>query len=243
VCPTYCQGCTRARAVGAPTEKVAKNSAKPQLRRWQKMLDYIRSQPRLHDIVISGGDSYYLQPEHIEFIGNELIAMPNIRRFRFATKGLCVAPERIIDESDPWFPAIVRVNNAAKMAGKMVAVHTHFNHANEISWVTEQATKKFLDAGVLVRNQTVLFRNINDNLAAMTALIRRLADVNIIPVSQHAHKLWPEATGVWCLLTRYSPHSTTCTSATWLRASNIYGRLFRQSSTSRRRSAARLPDS
>jgi len=184
VCPTYCQGCTRARAVGAPTEKVVKNSAKPQLRRWQKMLDYIRGQPGLQDIVISGGDCYYLQPEHIEFIGNELIAMPNIRRFRFATKGLCVAPERIIDESDPWFPAIVRVSNKAKKAGKMMAVHTHFNHANEISWVTEQAAQKFLDAGVLVRNQTVLFRNINDNLPAMSALIRRLADVNIIPVSR-----------------------------------------------------------
>ena len=64
-----------------------------------------------------------------------------------------------------------------------MALHTHFNHANEISWMTELASRKLVEAGVTIRNQTVLLRGVNDNVAAMSKLIRRLADdLRITPV-------------------------------------------------------------
>ena len=58
--------------------------------RWEEAFRYIESQPQLEDIVISGGDTYNLKAEHIEAIGRRLLEMPNIRRIRYATKGLCV---------------------------------------------------------------------------------------------------------------------------------------------------------
>lgn len=175
--------CTRSYAVGADTDTVTKASLKPTRKRWEEAFAYIESQPGLHDIVVSGGDSYYLQPDQLSLIGERLISMGNIRRFRFASKGLAVAPTRILDETDGWVSALIDVSNKAKKAGKAVALHTHFNHPNEISWVTERACQKLLEAGVLVRNQTVLLRDVNDNVATMATLIRKLADNNIIPVS------------------------------------------------------------
>ena len=67
--------------------------------------------------------------------------------------------------------------------GKQVAVHTHFNHPREFSWVSREAAQKLFVNGVVVRNQSVLLRGVNDDLKTMSALIRELADNNIQPVS------------------------------------------------------------
>lgn len=149
----------------------------------EKALDYIASKEDLHDIVISGGDSYYLQPHILEEIGDRLIGMPNIQRFRFASKGLSVAPSRFIDPTDEWTNALIRVSDKARQAGKHMALHTHFNHPGEISWVTEMASLRLLRAGVTVRNQSVLLRGINDNVETMSTLIKKLTKMVIQPVS------------------------------------------------------------
>lgn len=183
VCPAYCPFCTRSYAVGANTDAVTKTSFKPTRRRWEEVFQYIEATPQLQDIVISGGDSYYLDPEQLQYIGKRLIAIPHIRRFRFASKGLAVAPSRILDPSDGWAAALAGVAARARAAGKAVALHTHFNHPDEISWVTAQAAQQLLEAGVTVRNQTVLLRGVNDDVETMGRLIRSLADNNISPVS------------------------------------------------------------
>lgn len=181
VCPTYCMFCTRSYAVGADTDTVTKASLKPTRKRWEEAFAYIESQPGLHDIVVSGGDSYYLQPEQLRLIGERLISMPNIKRFRFASKGLAVAPTRVLDESDGWVSTLIDISNQAKRAGKAMAWHTHFNHPNEISWITSEASQKLFEAGVMVRNQAVLLRGVNDDFDTMSTLIRKLADNNIFP--------------------------------------------------------------
>lgn len=196
VCPTYCTYCTRSYAVGADTVSLFKTPLKPSRKRWDDIFAYIESQPQLQDIVISGGDSYYLQPEHIREIGERLIDIPHIRRFRYASKGLAVAPGRLVDPDDGWASAIIDISNKAKEAGKSMALHTHFNHPNEVSWITGMAAQRFHKAGVTVRNQSVLLKGINDNAETMSTLIRRLADNNINPVSKSPQYL-PFLWAVW----------------------------------------------
>ncbi|KFY41307.1 hypothetical protein V494_03076 [Pseudogymnoascus sp. VKM F-4513 (FW-928)] len=181
VCNVYCRFCTRSYAIGADTETVTKNSLKPTRRRWEEMFDYIASTPALSDIVISGGDAYYLTPDQLYDIGTRLLAIPHIRRFRFATKGLAVCPSRILDPTDSWTSALIAVSNAGRKVGKMVAMHTHFNHPSEMTWVSRAASQKLFAAGVVVRNQSVLLRGVNDDLGTMKALIRGLADMAITP--------------------------------------------------------------
>lgn len=90
---------------------------------------------------------------------------------------------RFVDPTDDWTDALIEVSNKARNAGKSMALHTHFNHANEVSWITEAAAQKLNAAAVTVRNQTVLLKDINDDVQTMSTLIRTLADNTIWPVS------------------------------------------------------------
>lgn len=116
-------------------------------------------------------------------IADRLIAIPHIRRFRFASKGLAVAPTRLLDPEDGWADALIDVSRKAKFSGKSVALHTHFNHPNEFSWVTGEAAQRLVEADVTIRNQSVLLRGVNDDAETMSKLIRSLADNRITPVS------------------------------------------------------------
>ena len=146
------------------------------------MASYISDTPIITDVVVSGGDSYSLAPDHLSMIGEQLLAIPHIRRIRIATKGLCVAPSRTLDEEDGWTSALIQLVQRGKELGKHVALHTHFNHPNEFSWVTREAAQKLFENGVTVRNQSVLLKGVNDDVETMGKLIRELADNNIQPV-------------------------------------------------------------
>ena len=147
------------------------------------MFTYIEDTPAIQDVVISGGDSYYLEPEQIIEIGERLLSIPHVRRFRFASKGLAVSPSRTLDPEDTWTDALIHVTNMGRKLCKSVALHTHFNHPNEITWITRLAAQKLFQQGVTVRNQTVLLRGVNNDLKTMQRLIKELADMNVTPVS------------------------------------------------------------
>ncbi|KAF4626419.1 hypothetical protein G7Y89_g11742 [Cudoniella acicularis] len=136
VCPLYCRFCTRSYAVGGNTEVVTKTPAKPLLKRWNEALDYITRTPAVQDVVVSGGDGYYLEPNQLRYIGERLLAIPHVRRFRIASKGLGVAPSRILDPNDQWTDELITLSKMARAMGKQIALHTHLNHKSEFSWVT-----------------------------------------------------------------------------------------------------------
>ncbi|KAJ8115919.1 hypothetical protein OPT61_g2540 [Boeremia exigua] len=181
ICPVYCRFCTRSYAVGANTETVSKLPQKPSRKRWEVVFQHIESDPSLHDIVVSGGDAYYLQPEDLREIGERLLSIPHIQRIRFASKGLAVAPCRITDETDPWTNTLIELSNKGRDMAKQVCLHTHINHVNEITWVTREAANRLFKHGVIVRNQSVLLKGVNDTEEALSSLIHTLASMNIQP--------------------------------------------------------------
>ncbi|KAI0379716.1 kama family protein [Hypomontagnella monticulosa] len=192
-CPTYCLFCTRSYAVGPDTALVDKLTYKTSLKKLDEAYAYMESQEGLHDIVVSGGDAYYLQPHILESIGDRLIGMKNIERFRIASKGLAVSPQRFLDPKDKWTETLLRLSDKARKAGKHMALHTHFNHPNEISWITEKASRKLLESGLTVRNQTVLLRGINDDADTMLTLIKKLAKMAIQPYYVYQCDMVPKA--------------------------------------------------
>jgi lysine 2,3-aminomutase len=155
------------------------------------MLQYIASNPVINDIVISGGDSYSLMPHHLRLIGDRLLAIPHVRRFRIATKGLCVSPSRTLDPEDDWTDELISLVKRGRECGKQIALHTHFNHPSEFSWVSREASQKLFANGVTVRNQSVLLKGVNDSVETMGSLIRELADNNIQPVSPLSPSPYP----------------------------------------------------
>jgi lysine 2,3-aminomutase len=187
-CPVYCRFCTRSYAIGVDTDTVEKVDLKIKPARWEQAFDYIESRPELEDIVISGGDTYNLPAKHVEAIGVRLLEMPNIRRLRFATKGLAVMPMKIRSDRK-WLDALTRVVERGRELHKQVVIHTHFNHPNEITGITREAMGELFERGVLVRNQTVLQRGVNDDIDVMQLLVKRLGEVNVIPYYVYQHDM------------------------------------------------------
>jgi lysine 2,3-aminomutase len=187
-CPVYCRFCTRSYAVGIDTEEVEKFQLRVNAERWEKTFEYIRTRPELEDIVISGGDVYQLRAEQITQIGETLLAIPHVRRMRFATKGPAVMPQKLLTD-DAWTDALTAVVEHGRKLAKEVVLHTHFNNPRELTEITKRAMDKLFARGITVRNQTVLQRRVNDSVDVMRLLVKRLSYVNVHPYYVYVHDL------------------------------------------------------
>lgn len=179
VCPVYCQFCTRSYAVGQSTEVIQKEKV-TNARAWAGALDYIRDTPEIEDVVISGGDLARLKPASIRELGNSLLDIGHVRRFRFATKALSVEPMKFLTDHC-WLDAVTDVVDRARAMFKDVVIHTHFNHPNEVTPAVERAMRRLHSRGVFVRNQSVLLRGVNDDASTLRSLIKKLGRINIHP--------------------------------------------------------------
>ncbi|HZZ65397.1 MAG TPA: KamA family radical SAM protein [Candidatus Baltobacteraceae bacterium] len=187
-CPVYCRFCTRSYAIGPDTESVDKASLAKTPKQWEDAFKYISERPELEDIVISGGDTYQLPPKSIELIGNALLDIPHVRRMRFATKGPAIMPMKIITHKE-WLDAITAIVERGRRLGKDVVLHTHFNTASEITWITERAMGMLFERGIFTRNQSVLIRGVNDTPEGMQLLVKRLGHLNVHPYYVYMHDM------------------------------------------------------
>jgi lysine 2,3-aminomutase len=195
VCPVYCRFCTRSYAVGNDTEAVEKAKLGPNRDRWAKAFDYLRAHPAIEDVVLSGGDAWMLRGAHLDHLLGTLLDIPHIRRIRIATKGLAVLPQKALTDK-AWRKAVVKHARRAAMMGKHLCIHTHLNHPREITAVTRDAVHAFTSRGVVIRNQTVLQRGVNDDVDTMVRLVRRLAWVGVVPYQVYTHDLVPGVEGL-----------------------------------------------
>jgi lysine 2,3-aminomutase len=180
-CPQYCGHCTRMDLVGnsVPQVQKLKFAINPKDRHSQ-MLDYLRANASVRDVVVSGGDVANLPIEQLESFVSQLLDIPNIRDVRLASKGLMGIPQHFLQ--DKVLQALDRLAHKAFERGVSLALHTHVNHANQVTPLLGKAAKKLLELGFRdVRNQGVLLRGVNDSQKALLDLCFMLQD--------HAHVL------------------------------------------------------
>ncbi|HRK95651.1 MAG TPA: KamA family radical SAM protein [Rhodospirillales bacterium] len=179
VCPVYCSFCTRSYAVGPETDVVPKEGlAGP--KDWPAAIAYIERTEEIEDVVVSGGDVSRLKPHQITALGNALLDIGHVRRIRFATKALSVLPMKVLNDPE-WVNAIVQVAERGRRSFKAVSLHTHLNHPREVTPFVDRAMQKLHAAGVLVRNQSVLLRGVNDDAGTLISLIKALGRIQIQP--------------------------------------------------------------
>ena len=179
VCPVYCQYCTRSYAVGTDTPLVQKEHV-TSTKTWKAALDYISAHPQIEDVVVSGGDVSRLKPAHVRELGAALLGIAHVRRIRFATKAVSVQPMKFLTDQE-WVEALLWVIEQGRAQFKDVCIHTHFNHPSEVTPLVERVMRRLHAHGVVVRNQAVLLRGVNDNAETLRALIKRLGWLNIHP--------------------------------------------------------------
>lgn len=156
ICPMFCRHCTRKREWqhGGWVRKAEEI---------EPMLDYIRNNPQVRDVIISGGDVLTLSTERLEKVLYKLRMIETVEIIRIGSRYPVVLPQRIDDE----------LCNMLSKYGP-IWLNTHFNHPNEVTPEAAKAVDKLVRAGVPVNNQTVLLRGINDNVETQLKLSHAL---------------------------------------------------------------------
>jgi lysine 2,3-aminomutase len=195
-CPQYCGHCTRMDLVGNSVPQVKKLKFQVQQKdRHQQMLDYLRMTPSVRDVVVSGGDIANLPIQQLEAFVSALLDLPNIRDVRLASKGLMGIPQHFLQ--DEVLQGLERLAKKANSRGVNLSLHTHVNHANQVTPLFGKAANTLLSMGFRdVRNQGVLLRGVNDSPKALLDLCFMLQDharvlpyyfymCDLIPNSEH----------------------------------------------------------
>ncbi len=195
-CPQYCGHCTRMDLVGNSTPVIdkLKFNLKP-VDRLDAMLDYLRRNPSVRDVVVSGGDVANMPIARLEDFLTRVMEIDNIRDIRLATKALMGLPQHWLQPE--VVDGIGRVAAIARERGVSLAIHTHVNHANSVTPLVAEATRAMFDAGVRdVRNQGVLMHGVNADPHTLLDLCFALLDgagimpyyfymCDMIPFSEH----------------------------------------------------------
>jgi len=166
-CATYCRHCFRKRLVGLPNEEI--------LRRFEDAASYIAKHGEINNVLISGGDPFVLESKIIKRFLEVLVRMKHIRFIRIGSRIPVTLPARL---SDSKLLAILRKYSRND---KRLHVVTQFNHPREITPQSICAVNNLLEAGVLVSNQTVLLRGVNDSPGTLATLMNRLAGIGVTP--------------------------------------------------------------
>ncbi len=143
---------------------------------WPKILQYIRSQAAVNEVIFSGGDPLLLPDDKLAAYCHDLTEISTIRRLRFHTRIPIVLPERITPELAATFAA----------AQRPVIMMLHCNHAQALTPRVEAALHLLQSAGVRLYNQAVLLAGVNDSVAAQVDLSERLFECGVQPYYVHA---------------------------------------------------------
>jgi lysine 2,3-aminomutase len=195
-CPQYCGHCTRMDLVGNSTPQIGKYKFEiKQPERHARMLDYLRKTPSIRDVVVSGGDVANLPIKRLEEFVSDLLDIEHVRDIRLATKGLMGLPQHFLQPEVQQ--GLERLGRKARGRDVSLAVHTHVNHANQLTPLVARASGQFIDWGYRdVRNQGVLLRGVNATAPDVLELCFTLLDhagitpyyfymCDMIPNSEH----------------------------------------------------------
>jgi KamA family protein len=166
-CSTYCRHCFRKRLVGLPSEEIVK--------RFEDAAEYVEKHREINNVLISGGDPLVLSNEVIERFLEVLTKIDHLSFIRFGSRVPVTLPDRVSDSK------LLDIFTKYSKSNKRLYVVTQFNHPREITAQSISAVGNLIDAGVLLSNQTVLLRGVNDNPDTIATLMNRLVSIGVTP--------------------------------------------------------------
>lgn len=162
-CALYCRHCTRRRLVGEHQEDNTKS-------RFDAAIEYLKSNRKIRDVLISGGDPFILEDEEIEDLVQKIRSISHIEFLRIGTRVPVTLPQRITEKM---------ITMLKKYSPIWISIH--FNHPKEITKRCKIACDMLSDAGFPLGSQTVLLKGINDRPYIMKRLMQELLQIRVRP--------------------------------------------------------------
>jgi lysine 2,3-aminomutase len=175
VCAVYCRFCFRREMVGPGKASALSQGA------YDNALAYIRAHSEIWEVILTGGDPLMLSPRRLAEIMADLAGIDHVRIIRIHTRVPVAEPKRISSE----------MIAALQVKGATTWIALHANHARELTDKARAACAGIVDAGIPMVSQSVLLRGVNDNAAALEALMRAFVECRIKPYYLHHGDLAP----------------------------------------------------
>jgi len=133
-------------------------------------IEYVRQNPEIRDVLLTGGDALALSDEKLDYILTELDQIPHVEIKRLGSRMPVVLPQRITPE-------------LCKMLEKHDPLYlsTQFNHPKEVTQEVKEAIDRLTRCGIIVRDQTVLLKGINNDKHVMKKLMQELLRIKVVP--------------------------------------------------------------
>jgi len=162
VCGAYCRYCFRKRLFIDGNDETTLDISEG--------LEYIRSNPQITNVLLTGGDPLIMSTRRILAIIEKLRAIDHVRIIRIGTKMPAFNPWRVLDD-----PELLEGFAKYSSPGKRIYVMAHFDHPRELTQPAVDGLDALLRAGIIVVNQCPLIRGINDDPAVLAEMFRKLS--------------------------------------------------------------------
>jgi lysine 2,3-aminomutase len=166
-CAVHCRFCFRREFVGVPARTLRPDH-------FEAALAYLASHPDVWEIILSGGDPLVFPDAYLTSVLRRLRAIPHLRVIRIHSRTPAVLPFRLT----PELAELLR-----QFAPLYLVVHV--NHPREVSPDFVRHVGYLVDRGIPVLSQSVLLRGVNDDVATLADLFRRLVEARIKPYYLH----------------------------------------------------------
>lgn len=142
---------------------------------FEQELSLISEDPSIHEVILSGGDPLSLSDASIGSLLEKIAKIPHIKKVRFHSRYPIGIPERI----DASFLKLL------KGIPLQFLFVVHVNHALELDTDVLKALKELQKLGIPIFTQSVLLRDINDDIETLYTLCETLVNHGIIPYYLH----------------------------------------------------------
>lgn len=166
-CAMYCRHCFRKRMVGATEAEINKN--------FLTTVDYIKAHPEVNNVLITGGDALMLSHEMLERYLRAFTEMDQLDFIRLGSRLPVVFPAKITNDRK-----LLEILRSA-VQKKPLFVITQFNHPREVTAEAAACARVFREMGIVIRNQTVLLKGVNDDPQVLGTLLQKLTAIGVLP--------------------------------------------------------------
>lgn len=142
---------------------------------WDKIIEYIARDSSIQEVILSGGDPLVATDKMLQNFTDKLNSVPHIKRLRLHSRMPIVLPERITPSFIEWISSLKQ---------KPILV-VHCNHPQELSPEVTAAMDLLQKARVVLLNQTLLLKGINDHVDILAELNESLFAAGIQPYYLH----------------------------------------------------------
>lgn len=162
-CASFCRHCQRKRIIGSHDCMISSVEL-------NDSINYIQNHPEICDVLITGGDALTLSDSQLDELLFKVRKISHVNVIRIGSRMLVNLPQRITE-------SLIHILKQYAP----IYMNTQFNHPMEITPDTVAACRLLADSGIILGNQMVLLKGVNDDKFIIQRLNEQLLNLRVRP--------------------------------------------------------------